>query len=72
MKMTKKLFLVAIATAAFALTGCDMLMPSGAGKDAFKGKNENGNDNGNAAQTCVKKNLTVKIDAKVDKENGSL
>lgn len=72
MKMTKKLFLVAIATAAFALIGCDMLMPSGAGKETFGGKNENGTDNGNAAQTGVKKNLTVKIDAKVDKENGSL
>jgi hypothetical protein len=71
MKMTKKLFLVAIATAAFALTGCDMLMPSGAGKDTFKGKNENGTDNGSATQQGVKKNLTIKVEAKVDTDHGS-
>jgi len=71
MKMTKKLFLVAIATAAFALTGCDMLMPSGSGNDAFKGKNEDGNDNGKANQVGVKKNLTIHVEAKNPDEGGS-
>ena len=35
MKMTKKLFLVAIATAAFALTSCDALLGMGAGGESF-------------------------------------
>lgn len=67
MKMTKKLFMVAIATAAFALTSCGM----GAGTDVFGGKNESGTDNGKANQVGVKKNLTIHVEAKNDTENGS-
>lgn len=67
MKMTKKLFMVAIATAAFALTSCGM----GAGADVFGGKNESGTDNGKANQVGVKKNLTIHVEAKNDTENGS-
>jgi hypothetical protein len=67
MKMTKKIFMVAIATAAIALTGCGMV----SGKDAFGGKNENGVDNGKAGQAGVKKNLTIHVEAKNDTEFGS-
>jgi len=67
MKMTKKLFLVAIATAAFALTSCAELL----GGDAFKGKNENGVDNGKQTTVGVKKNLTIHVEAKNDTEFGS-
>ena len=67
MKMTKKLFLVAIATAAFALTSCAELLGGG----AFKGKNENGVDNGKQTTVGVKKNLTIHVEAKNDTEFGS-
>ncbi len=52
MKMTKKLFLVAIATAAFALTSCDALLGMGAGGDTFE-KGEKEKEKG------TKKNLTI-------------
>ena len=65
--MTKKLFLVAIATAAFALTSCAELLGGG----AFKGKNENGVDNGKQNAVGVKKNLTIHVEAKNDTEFGS-
>lgn len=67
MKMTKKLFLVAIATTAFALTSCAELL----GGDTFKGKNENGVDNGSAKDVGTKKNLTIHVEAKNDTEFGS-
>ncbi len=67
MKMTKKLFLVAIATAAFALTSCAELLGGG----TFKGKNENGVDNGKATDVGTKKNLTIHVEAKTDTEFGS-
>ena len=67
MKMTKKLFLVAIATTAFALTSCAELLGGG----TFKGKNENGVDNGKANDVGTKKNLTIHVEAKNDTENGS-
>jgi len=52
MKMTKKLFLVAIATAAFALTSCDALLGMGAGGDTFE-KGEKEKEQG------TKKDLTI-------------
>jgi hypothetical protein len=52
MKMTKKLFLVAIATAAFALTGCSLLGAMGGGKQTFD-NDEADKDKG------TKKNLTI-------------
>ncbi len=52
MKMTKKLFLVAIATAAFALTSCGMAGGVGNGTDNFT-KEEADKDKG------TKKNLTI-------------
>ena len=52
MKMTKKLFLVAIATAAFALTSCDALLGMGAGGDTFE-KGEKEREQG------TKKDLTI-------------
>lgn len=56
MKMTKKLFLVAIATAAFALTSCDMLGSMGGGT----GKNTDNFDDGEADKDKgTKKNLTI-------------
>ena len=67
MKMTKKLFLVAIATAAFALTSCAELL----GNETFKGKNENGVDNGKTTDVGTKKNLTIHVEAKNDTEFGS-
>ena len=56
MKMTKKLFLVAIATAAFALTSCDMLSSMGGGT----GKNTDNFESGEADKDKgTKKNLTI-------------
>ena len=52
MKMTKKLFLVAIATAAFALTSCDALLGMGAGGETFD-KTEKDKEQG------TKKDLTI-------------
>ncbi len=52
MKMTKKLFMVAIATAAFALTSCGMAGGVGNGTDNFT-KEEADKDKG------TKKNLTI-------------
>ncbi len=52
MKMTKKLFLVAIATAAFALTSCSLLSSMGGGKKTFD-SDEADNDKG------TKKDLTI-------------
>jgi len=56
MKMTKKLFLVAIATAAFALTSCDALLGMGGGT----GKNTDNFESGEADKDKgTKKNLTI-------------
>lgn len=52
MKMTKKLFLVAIATAAFALTGCSLLGAMGGGQNTFD-DDEADKDKG------TKRNLTI-------------
>lgn len=59
MKMTKKIFMVAIATCAFALTGC-------MGMDGF-----GGDDAGSKKQSGTKYNLTVKAIANNDAEKGS-
>lgn len=59
MKMTKKIFMVAIATCAFALTGC-------MGMDGFGGV-----DGGKAKDSGTKKNLTIDVTANADSENGS-